>query len=35
MIEAVAGILALFCAVIFVAHALDAYLASRRHDDLQ
>jgi hypothetical protein len=30
MIEAVAAILALFCVVIFVAHALDAYLAPRR-----
>jgi hypothetical protein len=27
MIEAVAVILALFCATIFVAHAVDAYLA--------
>jgi hypothetical protein len=30
MIEAVAAILVLFCAVIVVAHALDAYLALRR-----
>ena len=30
MIEAVAAILALFCAVIVVARALDAYLAPRR-----
>jgi hypothetical protein len=30
MIEAVAAILVLFCTVIVVAHALDAYLAPRR-----